>query len=128
MEGVVDAQRRRKIKAHHTATHLLQAALKKVLFWSCFLGCESFAGSPCSLTFRYFGFDQLVSDEISQAGSLVDDVRLRFDFNCSRPLAPEELDALERAVNQWITEEHDTVVFYTSLDDAIEVSNPRIPS
>eukprot|EP00189_Rhodosorus_marinus_P001964 CAMPEP_0113968644 /NCGR_PEP_ID=MMETSP0011_2-20120614/9677_1 /TAXON_ID=101924 /ORGANISM="Rhodosorus marinus" /LENGTH=849 /DNA_ID=CAMNT_0000981815 /DNA_START=307 /DNA_END=2856 /DNA_ORIENTATION=- /assembly_acc=CAM_ASM_000156 len=91
VEGVVDAQRRRKIKAHHTATHLLQAALKK-----------------------------LVSDEISQAGSLVDDVRLRFDFNCSRPLAPEELDALERAVNQWITEEHDTVVFYTSLDDAIE--------
>ncbi|KAJ8907335.1 hypothetical protein NDN08_007449 [Rhodosorus marinus] len=91
VEGVVDAQRRRKIKAHHTATHLLQAALKK-----------------------------LVSGEISQAGSLVDDVRLRFDFNCSRPLAPEELDEVERTVNQWITEEHDTVVFYTSLEDAIE--------
>ncbi len=62
-EVSVDAQRRRRIQAHHTATHLLQSALRQVVNES----------------------------GISQAGSLVDADKLRFDFNCPRAVTPEEI-------------------------------------
>lgn len=68
---------RRRAQAHHTATHLLQAALKKI-----------------------------VDDSISQAGSLVAFDRLRFDFNCPRPVTPEELQQIEEQINTWIAEAH----------------------
>jgi alanyl-tRNA synthetase len=75
----LDLACRRRVQAHHTATHLLQSALKK-----------------------------LVDENISQAGSLVAFDRLRFDFNCSRPLTPAELQQVEDQVNTWITQAHAT--------------------
>jgi len=73
----IDRACRVRAQANHTATHLLQAALKKI-----------------------------VDDSISQAGSLVAFDRLRFDFNCPRPIAPEELQQVEEQVNTWIAEAH----------------------
>ncbi|GJN29157.1 hypothetical protein PR202_gb17354 [Eleusine coracana subsp. coracana] len=73
INAFVDAQLRQGAKAHHTATHLLQSALKSV-----------------------------VGSETSQAGSLVAFDRLRFDFNFHRPLSEEELMKIESLVNQWI--------------------------
>ncbi|GFQ01883.1 probable alanine--tRNA ligase chloroplastic [Phtheirospermum japonicum] len=61
VEAEVDAKLRQRAKVHHTATHLLQAALKKV-----------------------------IGQETSQAGSLVAFDRLRFDFNFNRPLREDE--------------------------------------
>lgn len=77
----IDRACRRRAQAHHTATHLLQAALKTV-----------------------------IGDSISQAGSLVAFDRLRFDFNCSRALTPAELQQIEGLINTWIAEAHDTQV------------------
>ncbi len=73
----IDRGCRRRAQANHTATHLLQAALKKV-----------------------------VDEGISQAGSLVSFDRLRFDFNCPRALTAEEVIQIEELVNSWISEAH----------------------
>lgn len=73
----IDPACRRLAQANHTATHLLQAALKKI-----------------------------VDDGISQAGSLVSFDRLRFDFNCPRALTAEEVQQIEEQVNAWIAEAH----------------------
>ena len=73
----IDLACRRRVQAHHTATHLLQSALKK-----------------------------LVDDNISQAGSLVSFDRLRFDFHCPRPLTTEEVQQVEDQINTWIAEAH----------------------
>jgi alanyl-tRNA synthetase len=73
----VDLASRRRAQANHTATHLLQAALK-----------------------------QIVDPNISQAGSLVAFDRLRFDFNLSRAVTPVELQQIETQINAWITEAH----------------------
>ncbi|WP_088430150.1 alanine--tRNA ligase [Halomicronema hongdechloris] len=85
----IDRACRRRAQANHTATHLLQAALKKI-----------------------------VDDSISQAGSLVAFDRLRFDFNCPRPLTPEELQQVEEQVNTWIAEGHQADVAIMPLDTA----------
>ena len=77
VNATIDRACRRRVQANHTATHLLQAALKKI-----------------------------VDDSISQAGSLVDFDRLRFDFNCPRALTPEEVKQVEELVNTWISEAH----------------------
>eukprot|EP00178_Gracilaria_changii_P009889 TRINITY_DN2875_c0_g1_i1.p1 TRINITY_DN2875_c0_g1~~TRINITY_DN2875_c0_g1_i1.p1 ORF type:complete len:971 (+),score=183.00 TRINITY_DN2875_c0_g1_i1:405-2915(+) len=90
VHAIVDSNSRRKIMAHHTATHLLQAALKKVI----------------------------ADDGIAQAGSLVDAERLRFDFNCPRAVSPEELQMVEDVINEWIGEAHVTKVSLMTLDDA----------
>ncbi|KAG7978433.1 hypothetical protein I3843_05G082800 [Carya illinoinensis] len=73
VEATVDAKLRQRAKVHHTATHLLQAALKKV-----------------------------VGQETSQAGSLVAFDRLRFDFNFHRPLHENEIVEIEGIINKWI--------------------------
>lgn len=86
----VNATARRRIMAHHTATHLLQSALKQVI----------------------------PDGGISQAGSLVDADRLRFDFNCPRALTAVELETVEKLINGWIADGHATVVSEMSLDDA----------
>ncbi len=71
----IDLVQRRRVQAHHTATHLLNAALKLV-----------------------------VDPNIAQAGSLVAFDRLRFDFNCPRALTEKEINALEDLVNDWIAQ------------------------
>ena len=85
----IDRACRRRVQANHTATHLLQAALKKI-----------------------------VDDSISQAGSLVDFDRLRFDFNCPRALKPEEVEQVEELVNTWISQAHQADVNIMALEDA----------
>ncbi|QEI43993.1 Alanine--tRNA ligase [Dolichospermum sp. UHCC 0315A] len=77
----IDTACRRRAQANHTATHLLQAALKKV-----------------------------VDEGISQAGSLVSFDRLRFDFNCPRALTIEEVQQIEELVNSWISEAHSATI------------------
>ncbi|MBE9080406.1 alanine--tRNA ligase [Romeria aff. gracilis LEGE 07310] len=85
----IDRACRRRAQANHTATHLLQAALKK-----------------------------LVDESISQAGSLVDFDRLRFDFNCPRSLSPEDVQQVEAQVNTWIAEAHSADVMQLPLAEA----------
>ncbi|MCC8455721.1 alanine--tRNA ligase-related protein, partial [Streptomyces rochei] len=77
----IDNSGRRRIQANHTATHLLQSALRKI-----------------------------VDDSISQAGSLVSTDRLRFDFNSPRAVTVEELQKIEDLINSWIAEAHAAVV------------------
>jgi alanyl-tRNA synthetase len=85
----VDRSCRRRVQAHHTATHLLQAALK-----------------------------QVVDPAIAQAGSLVDFDRLRFDFHCPRAVTPAELEQIEALVNGWIGEAHPLAVSEMALAQA----------
>ena len=73
----IDNSGRRRVQANHTATHLLQAALR-----------------------------QIVDDSISQAGSLVTFDRLRFDFNSPRAVTAAELEQIEDTINSWIAEAH----------------------
>jgi alanyl-tRNA synthetase len=87
--AIIDRACRRRAQANHTATHLLQAALKKI-----------------------------VDDSISQAGSLVDFNRLRFDFNCSRAITPNELQQIEDQINHWIAEAHDTQIEVLAISEA----------
>lgn len=71
----VDKERRDNIKRNHTAAHLLQAALKEVL-----------------------------GNHIQQAGQLVTDASLRFDFTHFEAMTAKELVAVERLVNEKILE------------------------
>lgn len=75
----------------HTATHLLQAALRKVL-----------------------------GDEVTQNGSNITDERLRFDFTFSRKLTPEELEQVEKMVNDIIAQDLAVEQSFMKYDDAIE--------
>ncbi|WP_231596559.1 alanine--tRNA ligase [Synechococcus sp. CBW1108] len=85
----VDAACRRRAQANHTATHLLQAALK-----------------------------QIVDPAIGQAGSLVDFDRLRFDFHCPRAVTPAELEQIEALINGWISEAHTLQVAEMAIEQA----------
>lgn len=75
VELVVDKDRRRKIEKNHSSIHMLQYALQ-----------------------------QTVSNTIKQAGSYVDDERLRFDFNYSGKMTDEKLLEVEKFVNEMINE------------------------
>ncbi len=85
----IDTSCRRRSQANHTATHLLQAALKKV-----------------------------VDESISQAGSLVSFDSLRFDFNCPRALTADEVQQVEELVNTWICEAHSAKIEVLPLAEA----------
>jgi len=85
----VDRACRRRAQANHTATHLLQAALK-----------------------------QVVDPGIGQAGSLVDFDRLRFDFHCPRAVTPEQLERIEALINGWIADAHTLEVQEMAIEKA----------
>jgi alanyl-tRNA synthetase len=87
---VVDPERRRATRANHSATHLLHAALKRVL-----------------------------GNHVSQKGSLVNAERLRFDFSHPKPVTPEELEKVEAQVNAVIRQNSDTTTRLMATDQAI---------
>jgi alanyl-tRNA synthetase len=89
VNAAIDRTCRRGAQIHHTATHLLQAALKL-----------------------------LVDENISQAGSLVAFDRLRFDFTCPQPLTPEQVQQVEAQINSWIAEARGTEVAEMPLTEA----------
>ncbi|KAG4160320.1 hypothetical protein ERO13_D02G229700v2 [Gossypium hirsutum] len=91
VEAAVDAKLRQRAKVHHTATHLLQAALKK-----------------------------LISQEISQAGSLVAFDRLRFDFNYGHALTDTQIEEIEQLINGWIEASTSLKTKVMPLNDAKE--------
>ncbi len=72
-KAMVDGDRRREIRKHHSATHLVHAALKKVL-----------------------------GDHVAQKGSLVDEKHLRFDFSHYEQITSDQLNSIEEIVNERI--------------------------
>lgn len=85
----VDAESRRSTEKNHSATHLLQKALRTVL-----------------------------GEHVEQAGSLVTPDRLRFDFTHFSAMTAEEIKKVEELVNQEIQEGLDVVTQEMSLDEA----------
>ena len=76
VEAEVDFARRLDIARNHTATHLLQAALRQTL-----------------------------GSRVYQKGSLVEPERFRFDFSHMTPITEEELKEIQRQVNEWIRQD-----------------------
>jgi alanyl-tRNA synthetase len=87
----VDMQRRRATARNHSATHLLHAALRKVL-----------------------------GEHVAQKGSLVAPDRLRFDFSHFEPVSKEQLCEIEDLVNQWVLKNDEAVTRVMPLDEAKE--------
>lgn len=87
---MVDSDRRTLLRANHSATHLLHAALRQVL-----------------------------GDHVTQKGSLVAPDRLRFDFTHTRPLSREEIQAVERLVNTHIIRNHPVHTHLMNTEQAI---------
>ncbi len=75
VKAYIDVDRREKIRVHHTSAHLLQASLVKVL-----------------------------GSEVKQAGSYVEENRMRFDFTFSRAMTSDEIVKVENLMNKWIGE------------------------
>jgi len=89
VRAVVDTEARRATQAHHTATHLLQAALQDI-----------------------------VGDHVHQAGSLVTPDRLRFDFTHFEALDAERLRDIERMVNGFVRADLSVETRTMALDEA----------
>ncbi|MFL6215845.1 MAG: alanine--tRNA ligase [Blastocatellia bacterium] len=86
----IDAERRRRIKANHTGTHLLHAALREVL-----------------------------GPHVKQAGSLVAPDRLRFDFTHYAPLTEDEVGEIERLVNNEVLHNRDVETEVKPFEEAV---------
>ena len=85
----IDTDRRKAIMRAHSATHLLQAALREVL-----------------------------GDHVHQAGSLVEPDRLRFDLTHFSAITPEELERVNEIVGDWILDGMDVTVSEMSMAQA----------
>ncbi|MBX5322930.1 alanine--tRNA ligase [Staphylococcus caprae] len=89
VDASVNKDERRAIQKNHSATHLLHQALKEVL-----------------------------GDHVNQAGSLVEADRLRFDFSHFGPMSQEEIDQVERRVNEEIWRGIDVRIQEMGIDEA----------
>ena len=89
VEASIDCQRRKAVCRAHTTTHLLDAALKKVL-----------------------------GDHVHQAGSLVEPDRLRFDFTHFEAITPEQLSQVEWMVNDAILEGYPVATEVLPIEEA----------
>ncbi len=87
----VKSSYRAKAAANHTATHLLQSALKSI-----------------------------VDENVGQKGSLVAFNKLRFDFNSSNPISRDQISKIEGLVNSWIMENHILEIKNMSKSEALE--------
>ncbi len=87
----VSSSNRAKAAANHTATHLLQSALKSV-----------------------------INESVGQKGSLVAFNKLRFDFNSSNPISKDQISKIETLVNSWIMENHALEIKNMSKSEALE--------
>lgn len=87
----VSSSNRAKAAANHTATHLLQSALKSI-----------------------------VNESVGQKGSLVAFNKLRFDFNSSNPISKDQISKIETLVNSWIMENHALEIKNMSKSEALE--------
>ncbi len=85
----VDVERRKAIMRNHTSTHLLQKALKKVL-----------------------------GDHVNQSGSLVQQDKLRFDFTHFSPMTEEEVERVEREVNDKIMDSLEVEAMEKPINEA----------
>ena len=89
VHAAIDMERRKAIQRAHSTTHLLDAALKKVL-----------------------------GDHVHQAGSLVEPDRLRFDFTHFEAISPEELRQVEELVNDAVLEGYPVVTEVLPIEEA----------
>jgi alanyl-tRNA synthetase len=89
--ATIDIERRNKIAVHHSVTHLMHAALRKVL-----------------------------GTHVAQKGSLVNDEYLRFDFSHFSKMSDEEIAQVEKIVNQKIRENIPVVIKSMSKEEALE--------
>ena len=87
--ATIDADRRKAIMRAHSATHLLDAALKKVL-----------------------------GDHVHQAGSLVEPDRLRFDFTHFEGITPQQMGEIDRLVNDAVLEGYTVVTEVLPIEEA----------
>ncbi len=92
VDAVVDAERRNAIRRNHTATHIVHWALRQVL-----------------------------GDHAKQAGSLVDQRRLRFDFTHYQPLSREELARVEEISNRKVIEDMPVRAYVTTYEYAASI-------
>ncbi|HGS4441441.1 TPA: alanine--tRNA ligase [Vibrio cholerae] len=89
VDAIVDEKRRAAISLNHSATHLLHAALRKVL-----------------------------GEHVAQKGSLVRAETLRFDFSHLEAMTPAEIKEVERLVNQEIRHNHNIETNIMNIDEA----------
>jgi alanyl-tRNA synthetase len=93
----IDQVRRGHIVRNHTATHLLQRALRDV-----------------------------VGEHAAQAGSLVAPERLRFDFTHNRAVTPEQLREVERRINAWVRDDQPVELEETPYQEALDRGSCRL--
>ena len=87
----INAERRKDMRAYHSATHLLHESLRRVL-----------------------------GTHVTQKGSLVEPNRLRFDFSHMKPILNEEIDKIENYVNTMISKKSDVRTRLMTPDEAVE--------
>tara|TARA_R110001599_G_scaffold353838_1_gene599652 strand:- start:7418 stop:10018 length:2601 start_codon:yes stop_codon:yes gene_type:complete len=90
LQAAVEAEVRQQTRLNHSATHLLHAALRKML-----------------------------GDHVAQKGSLVDSERLRFDFSHPRAVSQQELKDIENLVNAQIRANTEVSTRVMSMDEAV---------
>ena len=91
LAAAIDGERRRAIVLHHSATHLLHAALREVL-----------------------------GDHVTQKGSLVAPDKLRFDFSHFKPISRDELNTIERMVNDQIRRNAAAETHHMAMQEALD--------